>query len=227
MPRIVSSTIIMTIVFAFVAASLMAQATTRFGVKAGVSLANFRSDDITVTDTKAGFSGGVFASVPINDFLAFQPEVLFTSRGAKKEVVDPADLTDTLRWDYRFHYIEVPLLLRVYGKAGDNMLISGLVGPSVAFRTQSEFTLTVTQSTTYEIANAKDVVLDMVIGLGVGIEAGKTLVGLEIRYHPGLESFLGDPEPVDSNKVNFVDSVTGEPLDLKHTAVSILATFSF
>jgi hypothetical protein len=202
----------------------MAQATTRFGVKAGVSLANFRSDDITVTDTKTGFSGGVFGSVPLNEFLSFQPEVLFTSRGAKKEVVD---LADRLSWDYRFHYIEVPLLLRVYGKAGDNMLISGLVGPTVAFRTQSEFTLTMTRPATYEIANAKDVVLDMVIGLGAGVEAGKTLVGLEVRYHPGLESFLGDPKPVDSNKVNFVDGITGEPLDLKHTAVSILATFSF
>jgi hypothetical protein len=224
MPRVVTSTIVMTIVLAFVASALMAQATTRFGVKAGVSFANFRSDDITVTDTRAGFSGGAFASVPLNEFLSFQPEVLFTSRGAKKEIVD---LADRLSWDYRFHYVEVPLLLRVYGKAGDNMLISGLVGPSVAFRTQAEFTLTMTGSATYEIANAKDVVLDMVIGLGAGIEAGKTLVGLEIRYHPGLESFLGDPEPVDSTKVNFVDSVTGKPLDLKHTAVSILATFSF
>ena len=53
------------------------------GIKGGVNLSNVVNKDLTIKpDYKKGFSGGFFASLGMGP-LAFQPEVLFTMKGAQ------------------------------------------------------------------------------------------------------------------------------------------------
>ena len=214
------------LVVAVLFTSVQAQETFRFGIKGGLGVTSFRGHDIPDTDSKTGFVGGVFARVPVSEYLSVQPELLYVSRGAEKHVLANGGLS-SLSWDYRFDYIELPVLLCVQSALGDNFLISGLVGPSLAFRTGSDFSIFEnTVETVYDIGNVRSVVVDMVIGMGVDLAIGRHAVGLEVRYTPGLQEFLKDDDVLfDGDKtVNFIDEATGKALNLRHTSISFLAT---
>src|SRR5688572_11231450 len=59
-------------------------------------------------DTKSGFAGGLFLTIPVGRFLGIQPEVLFSQKGFKATgtlLGNPYTLTRTT------YFIDVPLLL--------------------------------------------------------------------------------------------------------------------
>jgi hypothetical protein len=77
------------------------------GLRGGFSQANLYGDDISGSDFRPGFSGGVFATYDVNSSFSIQPEVLYTTKGAKN-VQTPTGLT-RLRADY----LEVPVLFKL------------------------------------------------------------------------------------------------------------------
>src|SRR5690606_28787965 len=85
--------------------SLFAQAgESKVGFKAGLNLANFHGDDVEDTKMKMGFHVGGFVTVPFGN-IAFQPELLISTRGAKYDS-DDFDASTNLM------YVDVPLLLK-------------------------------------------------------------------------------------------------------------------
>lgn len=79
----------------------------KIGFKGGINLSNLYVDDVEDENMKVGLNLGVFAKFPITRGFSIQPEVLYSSKGAK------------LRYDnvfgegeYRFNlnYVEVPVL---------------------------------------------------------------------------------------------------------------------
>lgn len=71
-----------------IAAPLLAQddrEQLHFGAKAGINISNiYDSDDQQFeADSKIGFVGGGFVSIPIGMYLGVQPEVLFSQKGFK------------------------------------------------------------------------------------------------------------------------------------------------
>src|SRR5687767_4620819 len=86
--------------------------TTESGVKGGFNMSNFLSDDDEATDENIlyGFNAGVYATLPISNFVAIQPEVLFTTRGSELEYDTDLGSGNT---KFKLNYIEVPLLVRV------------------------------------------------------------------------------------------------------------------
>lgn len=78
---------------------------TRFGLKAGVSAANFTQSDFDNRKGRVGFVGGIFAKIPLGErnMAAFRPELLFTMKGA---TVAPDSLPDV---SFKLNYLELPL----------------------------------------------------------------------------------------------------------------------
>ena len=80
--------------------------TTKFGIKGGLNLTNFSSDNFSDNHLKAGFNAGVFAKIPVTEGFSIQPELLYSLKGAK------SDYNNFIQGsgEYRFNlgYVELP-----------------------------------------------------------------------------------------------------------------------
>jgi hypothetical protein len=80
----------------------------KFGIKGGVNLTNMYVQDVSDENMKVSFNAGFFAKLPVTQGFSIQPELLYTSKGAK-ETYDNFILGEG---EYRFNlnYIELPVL---------------------------------------------------------------------------------------------------------------------
>lgn len=76
---------------------------TRFGVKGGLNLTTFAGGNYWDAKSLVGFHVGGFAEIKVIERLAIQPEVLFSTQGAK---LDDLDVNSKL------NYINVPVLAK-------------------------------------------------------------------------------------------------------------------
>lgn len=102
----------------------------KVGIKAGLNYSNVYSEsgDDFVADGKAGFAGGVFVSIPLSQLIGVQPELMYSQKGFKGDV---------LGIDYKatFNYIDLPIHLQI--KPTEN--ISILAGPQFSYLLSSEY----------------------------------------------------------------------------------------
>ena len=99
----------------------------KFGFKAGVNLNNVSSNDEELNEELAGRTSihlGVITDFSMSKSLSFQPQVLFSGRGAK---IDHGDHKDV----YAFNSLEIPLNF-TYRKNASKGLFLG-VGPSLGY----------------------------------------------------------------------------------------------
>jgi len=90
-------------------------------IKGGVNFANITiSDDGDIDDTKSltSFHLGLLADIPFNDYLALQPSLLFTGKGAKAQSGSTSDAT-YYRAKSNPLYVELPVNLIVKIPLGD------------------------------------------------------------------------------------------------------------
>jgi len=99
----------------------------KFGIKGGVNLTNMFVDDVDDENMKVGFNAGFFAKLPVTRGLSIQPELLYTSKGAKLTY----DNIIEGEGEYRFNlnYIELPVLAVVNVAKNFNLH----VGPYVSY----------------------------------------------------------------------------------------------
>ena len=108
----------------------------KFGFKAGVNFANVYDEQGQdfVAESKIGFVGGAFLSIPITKFIGFQPEVLYSQKGFKATGT-------TLLGKYDFErtstFLDIPLQLQIKPING----ITILVGPQYSYllETKNQF----------------------------------------------------------------------------------------
>jgi hypothetical protein len=109
----------------FITGAASAQSPVRFGVKAGVNIANIIKDDGNNnfnTDAKTGFNVGVTADIPLAAGIAFTPEVLFSQKGYK--------LTNNFgEYSQTTNFIDIPILASIRLASPLNLV----VGPQVSF----------------------------------------------------------------------------------------------
>jgi len=122
--------------------SLSAQTGVRFGMKAGYSLASqygIKPADISYeidSDSRHGFTGGIFVYFPVTDAFGVQQEFLYTLKGSRQNVAlnePPVSTSST----YKINYFEIPIVFRynfvnignvgIYGSSGFglSMLLGG------------------------------------------------------------------------------------------------------
>ena len=103
-----------------------------FGIKAGINYSNVYSEsgDGYVADGKVGFAGGVFVSIPLNELIGVQPELLYSQKGFKTEgTFFDGQITSS--------YIDLPIHLQI--KPTEN--ISILTGPQFSYLLSTKYEL--------------------------------------------------------------------------------------
>lgn len=140
-----------------------AQAQLRIGIKAGANFADL--DGITLdTKMRTGFHFGAIAELKLPGSLAIQPELLYSSQGAK---VDAAAFDDI-----QYDYLTLPVMLKWY-------LIPDVVnielGPQFSFLVKDKNDFDPVDSSTFDFA---------ALG-GVGVNLGDNLF-VQGRYVLGL-----------------------------------------
>ncbi|GAB3315058.1 porin family protein [Hymenobacter humi] len=157
-----------------------------FGIKAGVNLSNVSGDNTDNFKSLVGANAGVAANFGFSDLLSFQPELLYSMKGAKLE--EGGDKVES-----RLNYLDVPLLLKLNA---DGPFFEA--GPQVGFL--------VSQKTTYDIGGVtnsststdgtRKVDLGYVLGVGYQLASGPSL---GLRYNGGI-SDLSDPSTTEKNR---------------------------
>lgn len=110
---------------------LNAQSDVRWGVKGGVNFASINGDDTFDHSGKTGFHFGGFVEIPLMEKFTLQPEVLYSTQGAKisQSYVDGNDTKINLE------YINIPVLVQYYVVEG----FSISVGPQVGFLANAKY----------------------------------------------------------------------------------------
>lgn len=171
--------------------------TTEFGVKGGFNMSNLSKDE-NVDDNNIlyGFNAGLYATLPVSDFVAIQPEILFTTKGAESEY-SGAGFNGNAK--FRLNYIEVPLLVRVNLTKNFNIHAGGyasyLVSSKVTGNGDFEFN---EEIDTDDLAK-----FDAGLAVGVGVDFNPITIGL--RYNHGLTT-VGKERTVLGTTTTFPDA---------------------
>jgi hypothetical protein len=173
------------------------------GIKAGASLTNFTGDDANVflnrnLDYRFGFQAGVFANIGFAKLFAFQPELLYSQKGAKLKDLDAG---------VRLHYIDVPLAFHVNT---DGFFFEA--GPQVGFLVAAKSEI---GSNSFDIKSGyKSVDFGYLAGLGYQLKHG---LGIGLRYNG---AFTNTPASYTNG------SLTVQPR-VRNSAFQLYATYSF
>jgi hypothetical protein len=97
----------------------------RFGIKAGVNLAEFRANDYSSgaepdVNMKTSMHAGVFANIPLGTAgWAVQPEVLYSGQGSKMNVpTQVGSVTTMTKYEQDLSYITIPIMLQWKSPSG-------------------------------------------------------------------------------------------------------------
>jgi hypothetical protein len=169
------------------------------GIKAGPSYASFVGKDAGERDGLFGFHAGVFANIGLSNMVAFQPELLYSQKGAKL-----ANATD---FRTRFSYLDVPLAFHVNA---DGLFFEA--GPQVGFLLAAKS----------EAGNAAVDVKDATNSVDFGYLAGlgyqrKTGLGIGLRYNGG---FTNVPKALTVGNVTVQNR-------LRNSVFQLYLTYSF
>lgn len=160
-----------------------------FGIKGGLNLSQLYVDQPNVEDEsmKVGINFGVFAKIPINNFLAVQPEVLYSNAGSKITYggtnlenilgIEPAEVR------FNLNYVQVPIALAV--NVGPLNLHAG---PYFSYLLSAKVkNLKTSDLSSSNIANLDTDdfnKLDYGVMFGVGFDVNAVTLG--VRYNYGL-----------------------------------------
>lgn len=169
----------------------------KVGIKAGMNYSNVYSEsgDDFVADGKAGFAGGVFVSIPLNQLVGIQPELLYSQKGFKGDV---------LGIDYKatFSYLDLPVHLQI--KPTEN--ISILAGPQFSYLLSSKYELG-----SLSAVNEKDLEDDnnrATVGISAGVDFTVQNFLISARGSWDLSKMNKDNSTSDINYKNQVLQVT-------------------
>ena len=145
--------------------------TFQVGAKAGVNISNFTGNsnvDQVKANSLVGFHVGGFIDFNLGNVLALQPELLFSSEGAK--VNDGISTSD-----YKINYINVPVMVKL--RVGGGLYLEA--GPQIGFKANEKIngnTETFFKSTDLSVAGGLGFHSKMGLGVGARYTAGLSKV---------------------------------------------------
>ncbi|WP_462317609.1 porin family protein [Marinilabilia sp.] len=181
--------------------STVSVAQVKFGVKAGVNIANVSGDDAENMDSRLAPVFGVFANVALSESLSFQPELLYSMKGAKESMsMEGMDIESTAK----LSYIDIPLMLKYNISGGFNLQAGPQLGLLLSADNEME------AGGESETMDIKDELKGMDFGFNIGAGYDFGSLGVDVRYNLGL-----------SNIADYEDG------DLKNTGVQIGVSYAF
>ncbi|MGQ1891111.1 porin family protein [Thermophagus sp. OGC60D27] len=163
-----------------------------YGVKSGLNFANYGGDDGDGMDSRVAPMLGVFLNVDLGNSLLFQPELLFSMKGAKESEGD-------LNYTDKLNYLDLPMMLKYYISEGFNVQ----AGPQLSFLLSAKAEYEEDGSSYTE--DVKDYVktLDFGFNLGAGYDFDFGL-GIDFRYNLGLSNIVDEDDFVEGDLKNRV-----------------------
>ena len=160
--------------------AIQADAQWRYGFKAGVMRSRGTSNSIWDRNDKWGSTIGGVVKYNFNDWVALQGELNYALRGFQTDLFTITE-TKPHNWLFNFHYIDLPVLAKVYPGALPFFIE---VGPQVGYLVgfgENVKGANVPASSSRSDYNKWDA--SMVFGLGIETEIG---LFFDLRYNLGL-----------------------------------------
>jgi hypothetical protein len=159
------------IILAIFLLGFAASAQAQFGIRAGLSSANFSNTDFTST---TGFHvGAYYLAKTTSNLLSLEPGIQYSGKGYTAVAPGVGDVTEKLG------YVDIPVLVRLSLIPSLNVF----AGPQASVLVSRNYTLGTTTSTSLEPVRGYE--LGAVVGLGLKVAAG---LNLQASYDLGLSS---------------------------------------
>ncbi|MBS7232295.1 PorT family protein [Flavobacterium psychroterrae] len=173
----------------------------KFGIKGGLNVSNFSGDtDGIDLASRVGFNIGGFVEIKLSEKFALQPELLYSTQGAKFKNVGAEVDGNFYTGDVNFNlgYINVPVMFRYY--ATEKFSVE--LGPQIGFLTSAKTKTKLDGFSRTNEMDVKDMFKSTDFGLNFG--AGYYLtenISVGARYNLGLSNII-KTEAEDSDKVH-------------------------
>jgi len=149
-------------------ATLGANAQVKFGVKAGLNIANI-TGDVSGLSSITSFNAGGTVNIPIASEFSVQPELLYSGEGAKEG-----------SGKYHLNYINVPVMLQYH-----NSGFVGELGPQIGFLASAKAK---SGGTSVDVKDQfKSTAFALAFGVGYQLQQG---IGFGVRYNLGLSNIV-------------------------------------
>ncbi len=172
-------------------------AQTTFGLKQGAAITTLSAKGDLYNDNNVSYSynAGLFATIPVNTFLAIQPEVNYVRKGRCNETTELNTATKT---DFLLHYMQVPVLLQyrnnqLLNKSASVFFINA--GPYAGFvlDTQTRISESSEGGMLVPVDDSKNTDWGAVFGIGVQTPIRGKEVRFDLRYDMGLSEIANQP----------------------------------
>ena len=172
-------------------------AQTTFGLKQGAAMTTLSAKGDLYNDNNISFSynAGLFATIPVNTFLAIQPEINYVRKGRCNETTE---LNTTTKTDFLLHYMQVPVLLQyrnnqLLNKSASVFFINA--GPYAGFvlDTQTRVSESSEGGMLVPVEDDKNTDWGAVFGIGVQTPIRGKEVRFDLRYDMGLSEIANQP----------------------------------
>ncbi|MEL6615125.1 MAG: porin family protein [Bacteroidota bacterium] len=141
-----------------------------FGLRAGLNVTTIVPDsdsDLTDRSAKLGFTGGLFAEVPVASGVALQPELLYSQKGVNRDDDGNADIG--------VDYLEIPVLVKAALPVSDLLDLDVYAGPSLAVKLGDDDEVDTVRFNSTNLGGA----------VGIGLASGP--FGVDARYTFSLQ----------------------------------------
>jgi len=155
------------------------------GIKGGLNVYSINNEDNTGYDSRVGIHLGVLGHVHVYPHFAFQPELVYSSQGARYT----NEIGDT--YYYHLDYVNVPVLFQY-------MFDNGLrlqAGPQLGILVSAKSIL---DNSSLDLNDTKPV--DVSLSFGASYIAPSTGFGMDVRYNLGLNNINKDSGPASTNR---------------------------
>lgn len=159
-----------------------------WGGKIGLNMSNLNTNVDVDFKSKICYTAGVFVTIGLMNALTFQPELLYSNKGAKYEETFEGQI---FKIAVILNYLEMPLLFKYnFGMMGDSQWMPNVyAGPYAAYRLNGKFKVKYDgQTETEDIESDEMNTMDygLVLGAGLDVPAGGGKISLDLRYSLGL-----------------------------------------
>lgn len=154
--------------------SILFAQNTRIGIKAGLNVANISNSSGNEMGSKLGLNAGLLAHIHLNPSLALQPEVVYSSQGAKYTVSNGEH-------ELSLNYLNIPLQLQYMFANGFRLQ----TGPQVGFLAGVKDKVRNVETQTFTTQDFKSVDFSWSAGLGYVSYSG---LGIDGRYNFGISN---------------------------------------
>ena len=158
----------------FTSVILFAQQT-GLGLKAGLNVSHLQGGDNALNGSKLGLNAGLLAHLHINNTFAIQPEVMYSSQGAKYTNVDGVE------HELSLNYINIPLNLQYMFQNGFRLQ----TGPQVGFLVGVKDKENGTATNFFSSDDFKSIDFSWTAGVGYKSASG---LGVDARYNFGISN---------------------------------------